>query len=276
MPETSPADTQVATAGPSGLLCERVSVTFGATRALRDVSVHVAPGEILGLMGHNGAGKSTLLKVGTGVVTPDSGRVVVNGKPASRFGDPRHFFDLGVTVIHQEPALAPNLSILDNLTLGQSAVLDDRRKAAHRAAEIVRELELYRPLNTPVGVLSLGERQIVDLARGLLRGEIRALLLDEPAAALGVDETRILHGRIKELAASGTAVVYVSHRLPDILDVCDRILVLRDGQVAMEAPRSHFTARSLATAIAPGLAESSAKPSGIKPAGPTVSRDATR
>lgn len=242
----------------TGFRCDDVWVSFGATRALAGVSLAVAPGQVVGLMGHNGAGKSTLLNVATGAMRPDRGAIRVGDRQAARFGDPRYFADLGVTVIHQEPALAPNLSIFDNLIVARSSGRN-RAKTRRRAAEVMSALGLAHDLDLPVSVLSLGERQMVDLARGMMTGHIDALLLDEPAAALGAEETAVLHDRIRWFTSQGTAVVYVSHRLPDILDICDRIVVLREGRVVMDQERKGFTSKTLAVALAPESAQQEAR-----------------
>lgn len=233
-----------------GIAFRDISVTYGPTRALDGVNLAVVPGQVVGLMGHNGAGKSTLLNVATGAVKPDRGTIVLGDQQVQKYGDPRYFAELGITVIHQEPALAPNLSILDNLTLARSRTGDQADIRAQARAVLAR-LGIERDIRTPVSMLSLGERQMVDLARGLLPGEIKVLLLDEPAAALGPGETQTLHQTVRSLASAGTAVVYVSHRLPDILDICSRIVVLREGKKVLEAERSHYTSSTLAKALAP-------------------------
>lgn len=228
-----------------------VTVDFGATRALDDVSFSVQPGEIIGLLGHNGAGKSTLCNVTTGVTEATSGAFTVDGVPVARKLTPREAAQLGITVIHQEPALAPNMSVLENLFLARPAPpAKDRRRLAAQALESVGA---QLPLDIPVDALSLGERQLVDLARGLLSGEMKVLLLDEPTAALGKAETDSLHRLIRGFADRGIAVLYVSHRLPDILEVCTRIVVLRGGRLVVDGPTTEFTPARLAEALVPDL-----------------------
>lgn len=228
-----------------------ITVRYGSTVALDGVDLAIAPGEIVGLLGHNGAGKSTLLNVATGAAQATEGMMSLDGVPVPRGATPRDISHLGITVIHQEPALAANLSILDNLFLA-------RPNRPSRAARIERgtaALEdvggAHLDLATPVGALSLGERQLVDLARGLLAGDVRVLLLDEPTAALGEAETRALHDLIRRFVAKGTAVVYVSHRLPDIVEICERIVVLRGGSVVLDRPVEGMSAATLARALAP-------------------------
>lgn len=228
-----------------------VTVDFGATRALDDIRFDVQPGEIIGLLGHNGAGKSTLLNVATGVIGATEGGFSVDGTDIERRLAPRDAARLGITVIHQEPALAPNMSVLDNLFLAR-----EQPRAAERTALAEQALETVGadlPLDMPVEALGLGERQLVDLARGLLAGEMKVLMLDEPTAALGKAETEALHTLIRDFAARGVSVLYVSHRLPDILEVCTRIVVLRGGRVVVDGPADEFTPARLAEALVPDL-----------------------
>ena len=233
------------------LAYDGVTVDFGATRALEDIAFAVEPGEIVGLLGHNGAGKSTLFNVTTGVIGATSGGFSVDGTRIDRRLSPREAAQLGITVIHQEPALAPNMSVLENLYLARPAPAAAERRA--RAREALAAVGAELPLDMPVEALGLGERQLVDLARGLLSGEMKVLLLDEPTAALGRAETDALHGLIRSFASRGVAVVYVSHRLPDIVEVCTRIVVLRGGRVVVDGPTGDFTPARLAEALVPDL-----------------------
>ncbi len=238
--------------GPARARFEDLTVAFGPTRAVDGLSVELRVGEIIGLLGHNGAGKSTLLNVASGAVTWSEGRFVVDGKEIPRDAGPRRLAERGITVIHQEPALAPNLSVLDNLFLARR-VRGGRARRRARAREALAAVGSTARLEDRVGQLSLGERQLVDLARGSLGGPIRLLLLDEPTAALGAKETALLHEQIRAFAAAGTTVVYVSHRLPDILDVCERILVMRSGRLVLDEPARGLTLDVLSQALAPGV-----------------------
>nr|WP_237465056.1 sugar ABC transporter ATP-binding protein [Leucobacter luti] len=230
-----------------------VGVRFGSTLALDGIDLDIPAGQIVGLLGHNGAGKSTLLNVATGAISATSGTLALDGEAVPPRATPGDVAELGVAVIHQEPALAGNLSILDNLFLGRQVGLS-RAERAKRAVDALSTVGgAHLSVHTPVGALSLGERQLVDLARGLLRGDMRVLLLDEPTAALGEAETRALHALIRDLAAKGTAIVYVSHRLPDIVDVCERIVVLRGGALVMDATTEGMSVAELSQALAPGV-----------------------
>jgi len=231
-----------------------IGVQFGATSALADVNLHVPAGQIVGLLGHNGAGKTTLFNVVSGVIAASSGRFSIDGRDTGTGLTPRDASDLGITVIHQEPALAQNLSVLDNLFLGRpvGGRRTEREAAARGALERVGSSVT---LDTPVGALGLGDRQLVDLARGLLAGDMKLLLLDEPTAALGRAETDYLHALIRSLAADGVTVMYVSHRLPDILNVCDRVVVLRGGRIMEDDDAASFTPALLASALVPDIHE---------------------
>lgn len=230
-----------------------VTVDFGATRALHDLSGRIAPGEVVGLLGHNGAGKSTLFNVLGGVVRPTTGGYLLDGHSVPPHITPRDVAALGITIVHQEPALAANLTVEENLWLAQPAPTQGERKTAALAA--LKRVGADLDLDTPVASLGLGQRQLVALARGLVGRDMRVLLLDEPTAALGQAETDALHALIRSFAAEGVAVVYVSHRLPDILDVCERILILSAGRLVEDEAASQFTPRRLARALAPNLAE---------------------
>ncbi len=237
---------------PPRLELSALGVQFGATRALHDVTLEIPAGEIVGLLGHNGAGKTTLFNVVSGVIGATSGGFRLDGEPIAAGLTPREAGARGIAIIHQEPALAPNLSVFDNLYLGRPVTgRPAERRAGARAA--LERVGAALALDTPVAALGLGERQLVDLARGLLAGDMKLLLLDEPTAALGKAETEYLHGLIRSLAADGVTVVYVSHRLPDILDVCERIVVLRGGEVVVEGAADTFTPAMLASALVPDI-----------------------
>ncbi|RFA06978.1 sugar ABC transporter ATP-binding protein [Subtercola boreus] len=248
------ADTaRVGQGAPPRLELIGLTVEFGATTALADVDIAIAPGEIVGLLGHNGAGKTTLFNVVSGVIPASSGSVLLDGAVLGPVITPAGAAARGITVIHQEPALVPNLTVFDNLFLARPG--GTRRELRIRAQEALDRVGSSADLDLPVAALSLGQRQLVDLARGMLGSDMRLLLLDEPTAALGKRETVALHGLIRRLAAEGVAVVYVSHRLPDILDICTRAIVLRGGRLAVDRPTSEFTPATIAEALVPDLRE---------------------
>ena len=237
--------------GAGRLAFDGIEVSFGPVTVLHDISVSFRPGEIVGLLGHNGAGKSTLINAATGALRSYRGSISVDGEQVPPGSTPKGVAERGIAVIHQEPALAPNLTVFDNLYLarttgGHSA--PERSSNARRALDALGASSIA--LDQPVATLSLGERQMVDLARSTLLGDVKVLFLDEPTAALGEAETRTLHDLIRRFAAAGTTIVYVSHRLPDIIDVCTRIVALRNGELALDAPVGSFTNQTLASALA--------------------------
>jgi ABC-type sugar transport system ATPase subunit len=227
---------------------QSVSVSFGPIVALKNVSFSVGRGEILGLLGHNGAGKSSAVNVATGAVPLSSGRVLIDGNAVPKSLTPRLAGRLGLGVVHQEPALAQNLSIYDNLFLGREieGSLSDKRAIAGEAMSAVK---MNAPLGTRVSDLKLGERQLLDIARSMVGTGLKVLFLDEPTAALGKVETDKLHEIIRMLSAAGTAVIYVSHRLRDIQEICTRFVVLRDGEKAADEPISNLTPKLLARTL---------------------------
>ncbi|MFT4051992.1 MAG: sugar ABC transporter ATP-binding protein [Microbacterium sp.] len=230
-----------------------VTVDFGATRALDGITFAIQPGEVVGLLGHNGAGKSTVINVAAGVVSPTSGRYDVDDDPVVD-ATPAAVSALGVTVVNQTPTLVNTLSVFDNLFLGRSRI--PRRERARLARAALTRVGLAElSTDTIVGTLPVGKRQLIDLARGLVGGEMKVLFLDEPTAALGAAETETLHNLIRSFAAEGTAVVYVSHRLPDILDVCTRVIVFNGGRLVMDEPSADLGIRDLAVALAPDFQE---------------------
>jgi ABC-type sugar transport system ATPase subunit len=213
-----------------------VAKTYGAVRALKDVTFTLRPGEIHALLGHNGAGKSTLVKMLAGSVIPDSGELLVEGAVVS-FRNPRQSQASGIAVVDQELSLVPVLSVQDNILLGG---IDERFVRRHRherdkVKTVLSKLGLggISP-DTPVGELAIGERQLVEIARALSR-EAKVLILDEPTATLSEIEIARVFRVVREVAAEGRSVVFVSHRLGEVLSLCDRATVLRDGAVAATA-----------------------------------------
>lgn len=225
-----------------------VDVTYGAIKALEGVSVSFAAGEIVGLLGHNGAGKSTLVNVACGAVAPSAGEIELRGQPVPLPTSPRLMQARGLHVVHQEPAVLPNLTVLDNLWLGRNHGRKSEKEAGS-AREALAKVGLSVPLDMPVGALNLGARQLLSIARGLLDDSLTVLFLDEPAASLGQDDADRLHSLIQGLAKSGTGVVYVSHRLRDIAAVCSRYVVLRDGRLVEDRPMGDLTATRLAATL---------------------------
>jgi ribose transport system ATP-binding protein len=230
--------------------CRSLTKAFSGVPVLRDVSFSLAAGTVLGIAGENGAGKSTLMNVVGGVVRPDSGAMSIDGVPYAP-ETPMAATARGVAFVHQELNLFPNLSIADNLFLTgfpTRGCVIDRRTARDRAAALLTEVGLAIPSDTLVERLSPGERQLIEIARAV-GARAGVVILDEPTTSLARREAERLFRLLATLTARGIAVLYISHALDDLLRLCSRILVLRDGATAAEGRACEFTNARLVTAM---------------------------
>ena len=233
-----------------------VTKAYGPIVALNEVSFRLGAGEIHALVGHNGAGKSTFVKVLAGVVSPDQGEVLVHGKPVS-FRNPRQAQAAGIAVVEQELSLVPALTVLDNILLGRVDAFDRRGRAAFldRVRGLLSQLGLNDVgLATVVEDLTMAERQLVEIARALSR-EVRILILDEPTATLGEAEIERVFAGVRKLAAEGCSVIFVSHRLGEVLDLCSQVTVFRDGRMVASHPAAEMTRRSVVELMLGKIAE---------------------
>lgn len=217
--------------------------SFPGVQALKGVNLAVSPGTVTALVGENGAGKSTLIKIMAGNYPPDSGEILIDGRPVHLSG-PAEARARGIAVIHQELTLIPQLSVAENIHLAsfpeRALGWLDRRKMAARTRPLLARLGLDVDPWTPVRRLNLGQQQLVEIARALSTGS-RLVVMDEPTAALTEAETERLFGLIGELKAAGTAVVYISHRLEEVFRLADQVVVLRDGENAGVLTRTEAT-----------------------------------
>ncbi|MGR7921632.1 ribose ABC transporter ATP-binding protein RbsA [Zobellella denitrificans] len=209
-----------------------IDKAFPGVKALDQAGLKVYPGQVMALMGENGAGKSTLMKVLTGIYPLDAGEIRYRGQPC-RFGGPRESQQAGIGIIHQELNLLPELTIAENIFLGREPVnavgkIDWRRLYADAQALLDR-LQIRHSPKTRVGDLSIGAQQMVEIAKAL-SFEAAVIIMDEPTDALTDTETRALFRVIEELRQAGCGIVYISHRLKEIFEICDRVTVLRDGK----------------------------------------------
>jgi simple sugar transport system ATP-binding protein len=235
-----------------------VGIRFGAVQALRDLDFHVDAGEIVALVGDNGAGKSTLIKTLSGVLRPDTGTLLHRGKKVELSG-PNDARALGVETIYQDLALIGSLDIAANMFLGRERrqggllsllrMADDGAMAA-RTQEHLTELGLQLPsvLRMPAGSMSGGQRQAVAIARASAWAS-DVLIMDEPTAALGVAQSNAVLRLTKRVAERGTGVVLITHTMPHVLAVADRVVVLRRGTKVADLPRSEVTADRLVSLI---------------------------
>jgi ABC-type sugar transport system ATPase subunit len=211
-----------------------ISKSFGHVQALKDVTLEAYAGEVLVLVGDNGAGKSTLVKILSGVMRPDSGQIFVGGEPV-HLADPAEARRAGIATVFQDLAVVEVLDVATNMFLGRVPRRNffvERKRMIVEAAELLVSLGIRLPsVRVPVGLLSGGQRQGVAVARAVLQGG-RAILMDEPTAALGVRETAQVVEIISELRSQGKAVVVISHDLEIVFDLADRIQVMRLGRRA--------------------------------------------
>ncbi len=228
----------------SGMLLEArgISKFFGPITALRDVNFHVAPGEVLGVVGDNGAGKSTLMKILSGLFVPSEGELVFQGKPV-RFSSPKDAQRLGIEMVYQDFALAGNMPIYENIYLGREpgrklgpVTVIDHAKARQMAAAHLDRLHIHvKSVDQNTEDLSGGQRQAVAIARATAF-DAKLVIMDEPTAALAIKEVGKVLDLIRSLKQHGVAVIIISHRMDDIFYCCDRVMALYQGTNFAEAP----------------------------------------
>jgi ribose transport system ATP-binding protein len=243
----------MATGSPTGsptpaLEMRGISKTFPGVKALNNVQLQAWGGEVLALMGENGAGKSTLMKILSGAYHADAGgEILIDGKPVN-ITDPISAKRHGIAIIYQELALAPNLTVAENIYLGvelqKSGGRIDRRAMEEGCRPVLERLGApFRP-DTTVGGLSIAEQQLVEIARAI-HGKSKILVLDEPTTALSSRETERLFSLIRQLRSEGIALIYISHRMAEVYELADRVSVLRDGGYVGTLVKDEISAESL-------------------------------
>jgi ribose transport system ATP-binding protein len=227
---------------------QEITKCFPGVVALQGVSLSLAAGEVHALVGENGAGKSTLMKILGGTQRPDEGQIVIDGRPVV-LSDVREAKRLGIALIHQELMLAPNLDIASNIFLGNEPQAGGRggllrplprAQMNARASALLARVGLALPSTTPVSALTAGQMQMVEIAKALSQNA-RILIMDEPTSSLTAGESEQLFQIIRQLRAEGIAVIYISHRMAEVLDLADRITILRDGRYVGELTRAEAT-----------------------------------
>ncbi len=227
---------------PEAVLAARnIAKSYGPVQALKGVNFDIHRGQVTTLFGENGAGKSTLMKILSGVVQPTSGEIVLDGQPV-QFASSTDARNRGISIIHQELSLAPNLSVRDNIFMGREIMgrtgvnfAEEERQTRALMEELEEDID---PL-TPVEDLRLGQQQIVEIARAL-SVDSRILIMDEPTSALSASEVEVLFKVIRDLKARGVSIVYISHHLEEALQITDHAVVLRDGTMTAYAPRAEI------------------------------------
>ncbi len=211
---------------------KNISLSFGGVRAVDNVSLDLYPGEVVGLLGHNGAGKSTLIKILAGAYQMDEGEIWIEGKKAN-IHSPRDARRHNIETIYQTLALADNLDAPSNLFLGREltnrfGLVDDAQMEAETRKIMARLNPNFKKISEPVSALSGGQRQSVAIARAVYFNA-KILIMDEPTAALGVHESKMVADLIKELKAQGLGIFLISHDTREMLDLCDRVSVMKNG-----------------------------------------------
>lgn len=226
--------------------------SFGGIQALKDAQLVINAGEVHGLVGANGAGKSTLIRCLAGLISPDAGSILIDGVPVEIY-NPQDASRLGLGFIHQELNIIPRFNALQNLLLGlpKSNRLGwlDWEDARKRVEPIVKRLDITFSLDIPVNRLSVADQWLISIGHALVN-QARMIVMDEPTGSLSIKESERLFRIIRELSADGVSILYVSHRLDEIMDLCDHVSVMRDGQYSGTMEKSSMTRHDLITAIA--------------------------
>jgi ABC-type sugar transport system ATPase subunit len=230
-----------------------LSKSYGPVRALHEVSLSLHRGEVLGLLGDNGAGKTTLVKCVAGILRPEGGSILIDGAEA-RIDSPTTAQALGIETVHQGLALVNTLDVASNLFLNREIVrkpallrwarLMDRRSMDRQAEAILQQLQIRVAVRRPIERLSGGQRQAVAVGRAVGWGR-HIVLMDEPAAALGVEQARHVLELIDRLRQQGVATLFISHNMQQVVDVCDRAVVLRHGRKVADLAVPEVTPRDL-------------------------------
>ena len=230
------------------LSMQHISKSYPGVQALDDVSLRLDRGQILALAGENGAGKSTLMKILSGSVTPSGGTILLDGEEVS-FSNPRQALDAGISIMYQELNYLNDLSIAENIFVGrlpQNGLLNkiDYSRLHKDCSALLERVGLHHDPFTRVRELSVAEKQLVEIAKAISRN-IRILIMDEPTSALNEEETKNLFRIIRELAAQKIAIIYISHRMEEIFEISDRVMVMRDGKYVDDLPTAQTTREEL-------------------------------
>lgn len=216
---------------------EEISKIYPGTKALDHVNFDLLTGKVNVLIGENGAGKSTLMKMIAGIEQPSEGKLYM-GEEEVRFRNTSDARRHGIGIIHQELSLFPNLPVYQNIFMGKEKKRGlgmDNKYHREKAAEVLRKLQYEIPVDTLVGDLRVGQQQMVEIARNLVDNDLKILIMDEPTSSLSEQEVQVLFGIMRELTAQGLSIVYISHRLEEIMEIGDHVTILRDGKYVADA-----------------------------------------
>ena len=213
---------------------------------LKGVDMDIAKGDVVALIGGNGAGKSTLVKIIMGIYQPDEGEVFLQGEP-TKLGKPSASLAAGIYLVPQEPMLFPNMTVEENVLMG---FLESRSELHKRLVGLLEHLGWKMDLNRKAATLSIAEQQLVELLRGLMRNA-RLLILDEPTSSLTFNEVESLFKIVRDLKAKGISIIYITHRLTEVFQIADQVLIMRDGVITLNGAVSEFTREMLVAGLLP-------------------------
>ena len=220
------------------LHADHISKIYPGTKALDDVSFDLLRGKVNVLIGENGAGKSTLMKMIAGIEHPSEGKMYIGDQEVS-FKDTTEARKHGIGIIHQELSLFPNLNVYQNIFMAREKTVGkiklDNKSHVEATQKILKRLEHEIDPNTQVGELRVGQQQMIEIARNLVADDLKVLIMDEPTSSLSQQEVQVLFKIMRELTAQGISIVYISHRLEEIMQIGDHITILRDGKYVSDA-----------------------------------------
>lgn len=220
------------------LHAEKISKIYPGTKALDEVSFDLLRGKVNVLIGENGAGKSTLMKMIAGIEQPNEGKMYIGDKEVF-FKNTTEARKNGIGIIHQELSLFPNLNVYQNIYMNKEKtkgkVVLDNKVHMDGASKVLERLEHPLDLNAKVGELRVGQQQMIEIARNLVEDDLKVLIMDEPTSSLSQQEVKVLFKIMRELTAAGISIVYISHRLEEIMEIGDHVTILRDGKYVADA-----------------------------------------
>ena len=227
-----------------------VTKAFGSNQVLKGIDLELHAGEVMALIGGNGAGKSTLVKIIMGIYELDNGQIYIDGAPV-KLGKPSASLAQGIYLVPQEPMLFPNMTVEENVVMG----FDEKPGELHkRLSELISHLGWTIDLTRKAATLSIAEQQLVELLRGLMRNS-RLLILDEPTSSLTFNEVESLFSIVRDLKEKGIGIIYITHRLSEVFEIADQVLIMRDGVITVNGPTKDFTRDMLVSGLLPPNSE---------------------